>query len=313
MAGLLSSLVLSWLALDSARAAAQAVVVLSSEAMPHRKAAAAYNGYLRQHGISITTVQFEALSDDLLATLLAEKPRVVTAIGTEAAVSLSRRLPADVPLTYCMVADSTAAGLTMRPGTAGVRVDVPLNEQFKIIAEALPGTRAVGMLYQPSSSRSNALVEQVRRELPVNWRLVAISLNDHGSVADAVSALFREKIDVVWTAADSAVYDTATVRTVLLTSLRHKVPVFGFSSGFVRAGALLGVSIDPSEQGEQCAQITAELLGEDLSPGTRDGERLLETRAPRFRVEVNQAVAEMIGVELPQGLVQRAHRVRKAE
>lgn len=295
-------------------AAAQAVVVLSSEAIPHRQAAAAYNRHLQQHGISITTVQFDALSDELLQTLLAEKPRVVTAIGTEAALSLSRRLPADVPLTYCMVADSTAAGLTSRVGAAGVCIDVPLAEQFRIIAEALPRTRAVGMLYQPDSSRSNALVEQVRRELPANWRLIAIALNDHETVADAVNTLFREKIDVVWTAADSAVYDTVTVRAVLLTSLRHKVPVFGFSSGFVRAGALLGVSIDPGEQGEQCAEITAELLEASSDHATRDGaERSLGVIAPRFRLEVNQAVADMIGVDLPQRLLQRAYRIHKAE
>ena len=41
--------------------------------------------------------------------------------------------------------------------------------------------------------------------------------------------------------ADAAAYDAATVRSLLLASIRRKTPVFGYSPALVRAGALLGV------------------------------------------------------------------------
>ena len=39
--------------------------------------------------------------------------------------------------------------------------------------------------------------------------------------------------------------------------LRTNVPVFGFSPAFVRAGALVGVGVDPAAQGQQAATLTA--------------------------------------------------------
>lgn len=308
------SLLASLLFVDPAGAISSAIVVLSSETMPHREAAQAYRQQLEQERMDVTTVQFAALDDDLLAALLEEGPEVITAIGTEAAVSLNQRLPAAVPLTYCMVSDPSAAGLTARPNAYGISVDVPLRDQMQVIAQALPHARAVGMLYQSDDARSCGLMQEMQDLLPAGWRLAAVDLNDHLSIADAVSALMRAEIDVVWTAADSAVYDTATVRALLLASVRQKVPVFGFSSGFVRSGALLGVSIDATEQGRHCAQLTLRAVCDTGAETEAEGESFLpHVSAPRYRIEVNRVVAEMLGVDMPESLHAESHHVYVSE
>jgi ABC-type uncharacterized transport system substrate-binding protein len=84
--------------------------------------------------------------------------------------------------------------------------------------------------------------------------------------------------------------------------------VFGFSPAFVRAGALLGVGVDPAAQGEQAAGIALQVIGKTWD------EQQPPLQAPAsFQLAVNQIVAGQIGVALPRGLVDRAAFVFKEE
>ena len=91
--------------------------------------------------------------------------------------------------------------------------------------------------------------------MPADWSLVAIDLDSTGSVASSIDALFNKKIDIVWTAADPAVFDSALVKALLLRSIRDRVPMFGFSHALVRAGAPLGVGFEPQAQGSRVAEM----------------------------------------------------------
>ena len=42
-----------------------------------------------------------------------------------------------------------------------------------------------------------------------------------------------------------------------------KIPVWGFSTAFVRAGALIGVGVEPRSQGTQAADVLIKLLDND--------------------------------------------------
>ena len=55
------------------------------------------------------------------------------------------------------------------------------------------------------------------------------------------------------------------MRTLLLAGIRKKIPVWGFSTAFVRAGALIGVGVEPRSQGAQAAEILVKLLDDPAS------------------------------------------------
>jgi putative tryptophan/tyrosine transport system substrate-binding protein len=287
--------------------ASNVVLVLSSEAAPFQQAGQAAGDRLRQEGYAITSRVLQSDREHDRVWLMGNSADAYLAIGSEAARLLRQTLPSGSNVSYCMVTDPEALGL-VEHGAVGVSTDVPIELQYELIAEALPHARTVGMLYHSDHGRSSRLRERAEQSLPDGWRLEAVAINDHPSTAEAIDALFSRRIDIVWTAPDSSVYDSATVRALLLGSVRRRVPVFGFSSPFVRAGALVGVSITPQRQGRRAGELTAEMLMRQSSDSDRG--RIVP---PQFDVSVNLIVAEAIKVDLPRSLIDRAQTVIRQE
>ncbi len=229
----------------------------------------------------------------------------MVAIGSRAASFLDNHRPAGVPVVFCMVSDPVLAGLIAEPRLGGVVTEVPLGVQLALIAEALPQARTLGMLYRGDLERSRAQLEQLQALLPSSWRLEAVGIESAQSVAEAIDSLFTRPIDVVWTAPDSTIFTEATVRTLLLSALRKRVPVFGFSPSFVRAGALFGIGINPLTQGAQCATM---LLGR-LAGERAACDQLIP---PDYEIEVNLVVARKLALDLPAALVGRAAQTYQA-
>ena len=118
----------------------------------------------------------------------------------------------------------------------------------------------------------------------------------------------KQRVDMVWTAPDSTLYDTASVRALLLAALRTNTPVFGYSTAFVKAGALVGIGVDPEAQGQQAATLALQLL-----KGAGDAKTSRVNPPENFQIAVNLIVASQIGVQLPPEFVQRATYTYKEE
>ncbi|MGB2823304.1 MAG: ABC transporter substrate binding protein [Phycisphaerae bacterium] len=261
---------------------------------------------LAKLGHTTETVQLKKLPKDLAA--LAGKTDAFVAVGTDAALYLHGNPKATTKMAYCMVADPVGMGLGGDQPPPGVSTDIPITPQFALIAEALPGARTVGMLYSSSSPRSKRMLEAARTSLPKAWSLKPVDMAKHSSASAAIEALLDCDMDIVWTAPDRSVLNVATIRSLLRGAMRKRMPIFGFSTGFVRAGALLGVGIDPAAQGHQAAGIADRLVrGRAHQDGKAPAKR--GDVPPEFQVAVNLIVAERLGVVLPEGLVRRADLV----
>jgi putative ABC transport system substrate-binding protein len=286
------------------------VVIVRSIAAPYLRAEKALADCLTRRGHRSESFPIEELPKTLVVSAGAND--LFIAIGTQAARHLHGALPAGTRMTYCMVADPAGAGLIGMSCPAGVSTDVPLDAQFKLIAEALPRARSLATLYRSGSPRSRRVLRRAREKLPKGWRLHAVDMDAHHSVAAAISSLLDLDADIVWTAPDAAVYNVATIRSLLLNAVRRKRPVFGFSTAFVRAGALLGVGIDPDTQGRQAGELAHAMLRAPTRAGP--GRRVhaspgLSQPAPEFHITVNLIVARNLSVRLPEGLIRRARFV----
>jgi putative ABC transport system substrate-binding protein len=288
--------------LCQAGAADEVVIVPSSDAAPYLKAKQALLERLALAGFSVRVDPLDNLRGELDPKFGADT-RAVVAIGSKAAVWLRPRVKPPVRLTYCMVSNPLEAGLGEAPITPGISTDVPLERQFGLIREALPGVRSLGMLYASRTEEGRNLLEAVRAGLPEGWRLEAVPFDRHETVAEAIRELFSRNVDIVWTAPDSAIYNRATVHILLLTSLREKVPVFGFSPALVKAGCLLGVGIDVETQGRQAADLTRQLLR------GRDDSEVRALQEVEYEIALNLIVAEQLSIDMPQALIKRANHV----
>ena len=139
---------------------------------------------------------------------------------------------------------------------------------------------------------------EVKTHLPGSWKLEAVDVDRYDSMADAIAELFQRDVDLIWTMADSGIYNRATVNSLLLSSLRQQIPVFGFSGSFVKAGALLGLDADPALQGEYAASLVVSGL---------EGNKLNDKSiCSGVTIAVNMVVADRLGISLPAAVINQA-------
>jgi ABC-type uncharacterized transport system substrate-binding protein len=134
-----------------------------------------------------------------------------------------------------------------------------------------------------------------------------VAVNEFPSISAAIAALVQKNVDIVWTTADQRLYDNASVRALLLSCLREKIPVWGFSPAFVRAGAVVGVGVEAAAQGKQAADLLIALLKDPKSVKNK-------VQSPReYQIAVNLIVAKDLNLDIPESVPQRAAFVYRSE
>jgi len=283
----------------NAWAESRVLIVLSSNSAQYQECAVnAKKTISKIKGVTIVT---KALSEIVQSDLDALAPSdVCLAIGAKASVGIGRKLNPSVPMVYAMVSNPRSLGLESRPNTAGISADVSPADQFDLMKRVMGNVKTIGVLYRSSSQRSNELLSNARSQLPAGWVLKEFDMDTFGTDAKAVNALVGQRVDFAWMISDPKVYSPGTVKALLIASLKHKLRVFAFSSQVVKAGALIGVGIDPSEQGVSAGQIVSESLLNGISAAD-----LLS--GPAFpHITLNQVVAKRIGITFPNDLIREA-------
>ncbi len=280
------------------------VVVLSREAEPHRLTEKGVRGTLAPHGVTVTTVHLGAAGPPEKALASAH---VIVGVGTEAAVWLQAHAPSEADLVYCMVADPVGARLDEGRSMHGVKGEVPVAKQISFLSAALPQARRVGVLYRGDSRRGTAALDAFRRAAPAAWTIQSVDAAAAPSTSTAIESLLSQKPDVIWTMPDGVLFEMATVRKLLSEAIKAGVPVFGFSAAFVRAGATLGVGIEPEPHGRQAGELVLRVIEERRSRGGPLNAPI--TLEPRYQFAINLGVAEQIGVKIPEPALRQAEIV----
>jgi len=89
---------------------------------------------------------------------------------------------------------------------------------------------------------------------------------------------------------DAAIYNTSTIRNILLATYRNKVPLVGFSPGYVKAGALCAVYSTPAQIAAQSLAIIQDYAETRTLPAAH--------YAKEFEVSVNEQVARSLGLNI---------------
>lgn len=279
------------------------IIVRSKEVEPYKLAEQSFISSLPSN-VESQSYSLAQATPELLAKAATDAGTAFFALGSEAATSVRTAIPPANTLTCAMVSDPAAAGVLAGRTTTVISMDCPYAAQISFISAALPKTHRIGILYRGDTPKGKRAIEGMRAALPSGWDIEAVEVEKEASISDAIARMFNAKVDLVWTYPDSTLYDTATIKSLLLESLRQAVPVFGFSPAFVRAGATIGVGTTPADQGRQAAESLK------LSQGTGgDGDDLIV--APNMNTYVNTAVAEQLRIDLPAKIIESATTVFK--
>jgi putative ABC transport system substrate-binding protein len=237
----------------------------------------------------------------VLDSIRKQKNDLIVTFGTLATDVAAREIR-DVPIVFTFVLNPVTSGLVSGFGPTGrnltgVALDVPLQEQFANFRLVVPSLRRVAVFYNPSET-GLTVQEAIRVAAGMGITLVAIPINAPEEVPQKIKQL--KGVDGLWMTADSTVFTPRNTAFILLYTLKEGIPFMGLSEQFVKAGALLGKTIDLADVEDQTlAQVNAVLAG--ASPGN------LQILFPRkIGLVLNLKAAEEIGLELPKGALDSA-------
>ncbi len=230
---------------------------------------------------------------------------LVVAVGSEAA-RLGLRKAEGRPLVATLLprrAYERAIADFPRPrgATTAITLDQPLARLLALTRLLLPDLTRVGLLSGAESRGQLAPFRQAVQD--ANLQGDSEDVEGEDQLVPALNRLFG-RVDALLALPDPTVYRRDNIRSILLTSYRHRKPVIGFSQAFAAAGGLAALYSSPAQIARQTAELIRPLGGASGGPSPR----LSPPQAPLyFSIAVNRTVAQSLGLNLPDdGVLRRA-------
>ncbi|MGB2601496.1 MAG: ABC transporter substrate-binding protein [Candidatus Omnitrophota bacterium] len=282
-------------------------VIKSRSIQPYREA---YSGFQKELSDEVYNViykeydfqKFVEKTAELVKEIDESKANLVFVIGTEAAV-FARKSIKDIPVVFTMVLNPVESGIVdslRRPGgnISGVCLNIPIEVQFKVLKRVIPRAKKVGMLYD-KRTKSEIVREAELAAAKAGLKLISKPIYAKNEISPMLDKIFKEA-DCLWASVDPMIYNSATARHIILSTLKEKIPFMAFSEHFVKAGALMALECDYYDIGQQTAKVAVELLKGVLPHD-------MSIKLPRkTKLVINVKTAENIGINIPQNLLDGA-------
>lgn len=260
------------------------VVVTSSAVEPFEEAV---NGIRRGLGPAATVViaDLAAKSGSLADNLAGKDVRLLVTVGNNALDSAAGFGTAPILATMLPRADLAASG--RRAPRGAVVLDLALADILQQIAVVLPGKTRAAIIRNPANG-----VPQSELEAQAKTAGMTLQVSDCMRPEGLLRALLSLKghVDFVICPPDGALFNSTTVRPLILTSLENRLPVVGFSESFARTGAAAAVYPDYFEVGLQTGEAARKYLAGASLPA--------EERPHKVIVAVNPRVARLLGIRI---------------
>lgn len=294
---------LLWLAgmllcMPGAAAALEGItVVLSEEGGAYAQVADKLRGVLLAQGSGATkpalkVVALRSLKDGEASRF--DPGQLLVAVGTGAMQFVAAKNPAQ-PVISVLVPRAAFEKIARQGGRLGdpryfsaIYLDQPWARQFALIRQILPGRPRIGILLGPDADELAASLKAAAKAAGL---VAVIDVVSHETdLLPSIKNLVGES-DAILAIPDPAIYNRGTIQSILLTTYRQQIPLIGFSSSYVKAGALAAVYSEPEQIGQQLAEIVMRLPAELPS--------LPPPQAPRyFSVATNPQVARSLAILL---------------
>ena len=169
---------------------------------------------------------------------------------------------------------------------SAVFMDQPAYREVHLIAAMLPEKRNVGVLYSAIPEEFSKLKDELGEH---GFKIHTQVVNAETPLAQGLQAILS-KSEVLLVLPDVEVYNSSTMRNILLTTYRSRVPLIGISAGYVKAGALSALISTPTQIARQVVALTLNFS---------DTFALPDAQYPQeFEVMVNEQVVHSLGLQV---------------
>jgi len=263
-----------------------AIVIVTSSAVEAFEEAVRGIQHALGPAAKVAIVDLASKSGDLANQIGGKDVRLLITVGNNALESAAQSGTAPILATMLLRAD--LAGFHPRPVAGAVALDVPLGDILSRVANILPGKTRGAIIRNPEGSTLSqaALIGQAKAlgvslkvlDCPRPEKLLQLFLS------------LRGEVDFVICPPDGTLFNSTTVRPLILASLDNRLPVVGFSESFVRSGAVAAVYPDYYDIGSQAGELARKYLAGAGLPAN-DGPR-------KLKVATNPRVARLLGLRV---------------
>lgn len=260
------------------------ILVLSDDTPLYQNFSESFTQNLSIHPIKTTVVRTEVFVDDVPPADL------IVTVGLKAASRVAPR--SQSPMLATLIPQSQYAELSrQRPrgsATSAIFLNQPIERQIDLLQAALPERKKVGLLHSPEI---NVDLDEVRSIL-VRHGMTLISRNSYSTDALHKDLEFvLDKSDVLLVIPDNAIYNSNTLRNILLQSYRKDVPLVGYSQALVKSGALCAAYSSPEQIATQASAMVSQFFKHGTLP--------IPQQPQFFSIAVNSDVAKSMGISIP--------------
>ncbi|HIC80606.1 MAG TPA: ABC transporter substrate-binding protein [Kiloniellaceae bacterium] len=246
-----------------------------------------------------------ATAAQIARKFVGEAPDVIVPISTpsaQAVVSATK----DIPIVFTAVTDPVGAKLVgdpMKPGAnvTGMSDLSPIGKHLDLIKQITPDATSIGVPFNPGEANSLTLLELVKQEAPARGLTVVEAPATKSSEVLGAAQSLVGKADVIYVPTDNTI--VSAFEAVVKVGIDNKVPVYAGDTDSVARGAIAALGFNYYDLGRQTGRMVLRVLkGESPGDIAVEGVEITE-------LYVNPAMAEKMGVSIPDALIQQAKEV----
>ena len=245
----------------------------------------------------------------LVEAALSRKPSIIL-VMTIASARAAQQATKTVPIVMVGLNDPVGSGLVAslaRPGgnTTGIATmnDDRAAKLVEFVRETLPRVKRLAVLINPQNPSNRPIFQSVQRAAAsAGMTADLLEADAPERIAGAFAALSGTRPDALLTGFDSMLGENRAQIISLATA--RKVPVFGISSAFADAGALLTYGVSRKFP---VTRLAAAHVRKILA-GAKPADLPVEQPAI-FEMVVNLKTAKALGLTIPQSVLARADEV----
>jgi ABC-type uncharacterized transport system substrate-binding protein len=273
--------------------------LLSAENVVYRKLVQGLQGAVKG---TTKEIVLKASGDAVLNAIRDFRPDLVVAVGDAAAIWAKQKLP-DTPMVACgIVFQANAQALQ---GVPGVSLDFSPAAYFRLVKDAVPEVRRVGLLV--GTSMATREVQSFKRAaedlgLSVNIQLV----QKEKAVGQAMQALKIWGAQAFMLTFDPLIMNPHSWQYLVGFAVTNHMALVVPSRSLLKSGGLLSLEADYPALGRQAGEI--------VNRAVADQGRVRElglAHPAAAEIGINLKMADVVGLQIHPAIRKRAHYVHE--
>ena len=230
--------------------------------------------------------QWKVLDPQQLGQQNLENYRYVVTLGHKS-LNAVRSQPHHPPVIATYLSQMTTPELQPKPDETLLYTSADWQKQLTLALQLLPQAKTVGVLISPALHQRLAPLLQAAAQQGLQVQIAEWDGRD--SLPKTLNELLKQA-DFILAVEDATIFNSSTIKTILLTSYRRNKVIIGPNPAYVKAGSLASVYCDD--------KTVVHAIKMAIEAPTPSGNILCDN------IRINEQVARSLLITIPQSLQQ---------